>query len=270
MKETEGVHRPGLEGSEDPRPDNLEARHPAEDATLVGDDIVAHNSAWSFSGLCADAFSEHIRRSVPFYDEGHNLICKISDFFVTSASSSVCYELGTSTATLLVKLGLHNRHKKNIRWIGIDNVPELIEEGRKKVKDLENVELMVDDIVTYEYEPSDFIVAYLTVQFIPPRLRQGLINRIYETLNWGGGFVMFDKVRAPDARFQDMMTTTYNDYKVEQGYDPEEIINKTRSLKGILEPFSTEGNLGLLRRAGFEDIMTVIKYVCFEGFLAIK
>jgi tRNA (cmo5U34)-methyltransferase len=49
-----------------------------------------------------------------------------------------------------------------------------------------------------------------------------------------------------------------------------EIINKSRSLKGTLEPFSTNGNLDMLRRAGFVDIMTVIKYVPFEGFLAIK
>ena len=45
---------------------------------------------------------------------------------------------------------------------------------------------------------------------------------------------------------------------------------KARSLKGVLEPFSREGNLGLMQRAGFVDIMSVFKYVCFEGFLAIK
>ena len=29
-------------------------------------------------------------------------------------------------------------------------------------------------------------------------------------------------------------------------------------------------NVDLLERAGFKDIMTVMKYVSFEGFLAIK
>jgi tRNA (cmo5U34)-methyltransferase len=37
-----------------------------------------------------------------------------------------------------------------------------------------------------------------------------------------------------------------------------------------MEPFSTQGNTDMLRRAGFVDIVTVHKYVCFEGFLAIK
>ena len=236
----------------------------------VGDDIVAGNAAWTFSGLEGESFSEHIRRSVPFYESGHELVCRISDFFVTSASNSVCYELGTATADLIIKLAKHNEHKKTVRWIGIDSVPEMIEEGRKKLQGLLNVELLVDDIVTYEYEPADFIVACLTVQFVPPRLRQELINKIYKALNWGGGFVLFEKVRAPDARFQDMMTALYHDYKNEHGFTSEEILNKAQSLKGILEPFSTEGNLGLLRRADFEDIMTIMKYVCFECFLAIK
>jgi tRNA (cmo5U34)-methyltransferase len=270
MKEKDSGERPEPEASKEPPSDRTEEMSPAEGPPSVGDNIVAFDAAWSFSGLKDESFTDHIRRSVPFYDVGHDLVCKVSDFFVTSTSSSVCYELGTSTATLLAKLASHNEHKKNVQWVGIDNVPEMIEEGREKVKDLENVELVAGDIITYEYEPSDFIVAYLTIQFVPPRLRQDLIDRIYETLNWGGGFVMFDKVRAPDARFQDMMTSIYNDYKVEQGYGPEEIINKARSLKGLLEPFSTEGNLGLLRRAGFVDIVTVMKYVCFEGFLAIK
>ena len=66
------------------------------------------------------------------------------------------------------------------------------------------------------------------------------------------------------------MTTIYTDYKLDQGYSPEEIVGKSRSLKGVLEPFSTQGNIDMMKRAGFVDIMTVMKYVTFEGFLAIK
>jgi tRNA (cmo5U34)-methyltransferase len=38
----------------------------------------------------------------------------------------------------------------------------------------------------------------------------------------------------------------------------------------VQEPFSTQGYIDLYKRAGFVDIMSVIKWVCFEGFLAIK
>jgi tRNA (cmo5U34)-methyltransferase len=43
-----------------------------------------------------------------------------------------------------------------------------------------------------------------------------------------------------------------------------------QKIKGVLEPFSTQGNLDLLGRAGFKDGTTIQKYLCFEGFLAIK
>ena len=49
-----------------------------------------------------------------------------------------------------------------------------------------------------------------------------------------------------------------------------EIINKSRSLKGVLEPFSDRGNTDLLKRAGFKDIITVFQWLCFKGYLCIK
>jgi tRNA (cmo5U34)-methyltransferase len=50
-------------------------------------------------------------------------------------------------------------------------------------------------------------------------VRQTLIDRIYERLHWGGALIMFEKVRAPDARFQDYATQIYTDYKLRRGYD---------------------------------------------------
>ena len=140
----------------------------------------------------------------------------------------------------------------------------------EQCRDLDRVSIVTADIADFDFEPADLIVAYYTVQFIRPRYRQLLIDRIYSSLNWGGAFVLFEKVRSPDARFQDVMTALYTDYKIDRGYSADEIVGKSRSLKGVLEPFSTQGNLDLLSRAGFSDVMSVMKYVCFEGFLAIK
>jgi tRNA (cmo5U34)-methyltransferase len=145
----------------------------------------------------------------------------------------------------------------------------MIKLAKSKYK-LPNLEFVVADILEFEYRPSDFITSYYVVQFIRPSYRQLLIDKIFQTLNWGGAFLYFEKVRAPDARFQDIMTGIYNEYKLEQGYSPDEIIQKSRSLKGVLEPFSTQGNIDMLKRAGFVDIMSVAKFGPFEGILAIK
>jgi tRNA (cmo5U34)-methyltransferase len=234
----------------------------------VGHNIDARPADWSFDGKVPETFVDHVRQSVPFYDVGHDLVCALSDYFCHA--DSICYELGVSTGQLVKKLAEQHAHKPGIRWVGIDRVEGMIEQARVHCAGVPNIELVVDDVLTAELEPCDLIVSYYCVQFIPPRRRQDLFNRVYQALNWGGAFIMFEKVRGPDARFQDILVSLYNDFKTKNGFSAEEILNKTASLKGILEPFSTEGNLGLMRRAGFVDIMTVMKYLGFEGFIAIK
>jgi tRNA (cmo5U34)-methyltransferase len=233
----------------------------------AGDGIHAARAGWSFGGETPQYFDRHIGRSVPNYEAGHRLIEQVSDFFVRR--DSVAYEIGTSTGTLLRQLA--KRHPPGTRWIGIDVERAMIEHARGVHSQTSaNVEYLLADACEVDYEASDFIVSYYTVQFVPPRRRQNLIDLVYKSLNWGGAFVLFEKVRAPDARFQDMMSALYTDYKLENGYSPQEVLGKASSLKGVLEPFSTRGNLDMLQRAGFVDVMTIYKHVCFEGFLAIK
>lgn len=235
--------------------------------TNVGDEIEAGNANWSFGGAISEHFDQHINKSIPFYKTSHELGVSISDFFL--GDGSVCYDLGCSTGTLLTRLVNHHPEKR-IQFIGIDIEPEMVGYAQSLCVEYSNVEVRCESLLDVELEKADLILVYYTMQFIKPKHRQQLFNRIYEALNWGGGFLLFEKVRSPDARFQDMMTTLYTDYKLNQGYSGQEIIAKNRSLKGVLEPFSTAGNLGLLERAGFVDITTVMKYLCFEGFLAIK
>lgn len=235
-------------------------------AEEAGDDIVAEPSRWTFGGDVPGKFEAHATRSIPYYQDGHALIARISDHFV--GAHSVCYDLGASTGLLLQSLA--TRHPASTRWIGIDCEAAMVREAEQRAAPGGNVEFVHGDICDLPLEPADLIIAYYTVQFIPPRRRQELVNRIYESLNWGGAFLFFEKVRAPDARFQDIATALYTEMKLEHGYTPQEIMAKSRSLKGVLEPFSTAGNVDMLRRAGFTDIMTVFKYVCFEGFLAIR
>jgi tRNA (cmo5U34)-methyltransferase len=233
----------------------------------TGDSIYAENAGWTFGGDVPEHFEDHVSKSVPLYEEGHDLVLKIADFFVDDRS--ICYELGCSTAALTRKLAERNARRRT-RFIGVDIQESMTQKAAELSAGLPNVSIVTADVLDFDFEPADLIIAYYTVQFVRPRHRQQLIDRVYESLNWGGAFLLFEKVRGPDARFQDLFTALYTDYKLDRGYGPDEIVGKARSLKGVLEPFSSQGNLDLLRRAGFVDITTVMKYVCFEGFLAIK
>ena len=233
----------------------------------VGDSIGSRNARWSFGGSTSEHFEEHVRRSVPLYDLGHQLVASISDFFL--AEGSTCYDLGCGTGELIAALAQQHRARA-VKFVGIDAEADMAQRAQERCEPFENVEICCQDAIDLELADCDLAIAYYTMQFVRPKYRQTLFNRIYEALNWGGGFLLFEKVRSPDARFQDMMTALYTDFKLAQGFSGNEIVAKSRSLKGVLEPFSTEGNLGLLQRAGFVDITAVLKYVCFEGFLAIK
>lgn len=233
----------------------------------VGDGLHANSGRWSFDGETPQAFEEHARRSIPLYDEGHRVIANLSDFFTPNPARVV--ELGCASGRLLRTLADHHHDRTDIQWVGVDNSPAMIEEAQCKAEG-RPIEWICDDINSFELGQNDMVIAHYTVQFVRPRLRQELFHRIYASLNWGGALVLFEKVRGPDARFQDITTALYQDFKLQAGFKPEEILNKSRSLKGVLEPFSTSGNLDLMHRAGFEDVTTVMKMLCFEGFLAIK
>ncbi len=232
----------------------------------TGDNIDAKNANWQFNGEMVDHFEDHVSKSVPLYYEGHKLIEKLSDYFIKD--DSICYELGSSTGALLHKIA--KRHDfREAEFIGIDIEEDMIKKANSLYKS-KNLTFINDDINTFSLQKADLVISYYTMQFIHPKHRQDLFDKIYNSLHWGGAFILYEKVRANDARFQDIMTNLYMEYKLDNGYSADEIISKSKSLKGILEPFSTEGNLDLLRRAGFVDILSIQKYMNFEGFLAIK
>lgn len=233
----------------------------------VGDSISAGNANWSFGGQVAATFDDHVSKSVPLYHQGHDLVVKLSDFFLSTGS--LAYDIGCSTGTLLALLAERNREKQ-VRFVGIEPEQGMVEQARIRAAPFDSIAIEQADLFDVALEKADFISSYYTIQFVRPRRRQEFFDKVFESLNWGGGFVFFEKVRAPDARFQDMMSLLYTDYKLDVGYDAEEIVAKSRSLKGVLEPFSSQANIDLAKRAGFQDVMTIFKYICFEGFLAIK
>lgn len=234
----------------------------------VGQKIKAANAGWTFGENVPDTFVDHIKLSVPLYEKGHDLVCQISDFFVHN--DSIVYEIGTSTGELLRKLAERQRSKPEARFIGMDVEPAMVKAAREHCKGLDTIKIVHEDARVADMAKADMIVSYYTMQFIPPRNRQEMFDKIYDRLNWGGAMVIFEKVRAPDARFQDLIMQLYNEFKLENGFTSEEIVEKSRSLKGVMEPFSTQGNIDLMHRAGFKDVVSIQKFLCFEGFLAIK
>ncbi len=236
----------------------------------VGDNIKAIRASWDFSGNTALNFDKHVSKSVPGYKEGHDIILTLSDYFVTKKNSYII-DIGSSTGILLRKLS--DRHEnKELNLLGIDSVEEMCKIAREKNSGSKNNILFeCNDFLSFELKESVSIyISYYTMQFIHPSIRQDFINKIYHSLEWGGALFLFEKIRSPDARFQDYMNQVYNDFKIRNGYTIEEVYKKTESIRGVLEPFSEKGNVDLFKRAGFKDFTTIYHNICFRGWLLIK
>ncbi len=234
---------------------------------FAGENIKTENANWSFKGSVPKNFDKHIVKSVPLYEWSHELGLKVSDFFLPN--NSLVYDIGCSTGSFIKNLA--DRHKnKSLKIYGIDEIKQMVEISKKKNKKNKNVKILQENLINFKLKKSNLISSFYTIQFIHPSKRQKLFNHIYQSLEWGGAFIFFEKVRGPDARFQDMISQIYQEYKIDQGYSSEEIIAKSRSLKGVLEPFTSKANNQYLTRAGFKDVYSIMKFLCFEGWVAIK
>tara|TARA_B100000427_G_scaffold297240_1_gene277469 strand:+ start:23 stop:724 length:702 start_codon:yes stop_codon:yes gene_type:complete len=220
---------------------------------------------WKFNKNVTLNFDNHVKKSVPFYEVSHDITLQLTNFFLKE--KSVCYDLGSSTGILLNKIYLKYKKEKKLKLIGIDNSKEMVKYAKKKYS---KINFINKSLINYKFKKSDMITSLYTMQFVNPKDRQVLFNNIYKSLNWGGAFVLFEKIRGSDARFQDILNFLYFDFKKKKGLKKNEILNKEESLRSVLEPYTINANIDFLKRAGFKDIMPIMQYLNFKGFLAIK
>jgi tRNA (cmo5U34)-methyltransferase len=232
----------------------------------VGDGIRAAPGAWTFGDGVAASFDAHVTRSVPFYRETHRLIEHLSDDLL--APGSRVYDLGCSTGLLTHRLA--TRHAtRAVEVVGVDCEPEMVARARCRCASCPSVTIVEADVAAFELLPADLVVAHYTLQFVSPPVRAGTVERIASALDPGGALLLFEKVRAPDARLDALMTARYHDWKRAQGYRDSEIAAKALSLEGVLEPFTSAMNLEMLTAAGFDRVLPLFRWLNWEGVLAV-
>ncbi|WP_165211585.1 methyltransferase domain-containing protein [Streptococcus tangpeifui] len=232
----------------------------------VGNNIkIIAGQQWNFNNGVAKHFDKHVKLSVPLYEEGHELICYLSDFFLKD--NAICYEIGSSTGTLINKLYMRHHPKHNIRFIGIEPVQEMVDLAKEKNN---NIEFLVENIEDTKLEPSNLIIGYYFLQFIPIIERGAVIQKIYDSLLPGGGFIIFEKELSIDPKINKLISSCYMKFKAAHGFSAEEILSKQLSLEGMMVTNTHSENTRLLSHAGFSHIATIMRYGEFNGYLCFK
>ena len=83
-------------------------------------------------------------------------------------------------------------------------------------------------------------------------------------------FLFSEKIRSRNSQMQDMVNDIYREWKIDQGFTAKEVILKSKSLKGVLDPNTSNDNLQMLKKVGFKKIEVISQYLNFQTILAIK
>lgn len=224
---------------------------------------------FEFDADVAAVFDDMLLRSVPFYKESQSLTRR----FALNALSNggIVYDLGCSTASLLLEIERSIDKKEDIRLVGIDNSPAMIEHARKKIEAYGSaIELYEGDILQFPYERAQVIISNYTLQFIRPMVRDTLVRTISDTLGEGGAFIFSEKIVSEDPKLNKELIDCYYDFKKVQGYSEYEIVQKREALENVLIPYTMNENIQMAKNNGFKTCELLFRWANFATFIAIK
>jgi len=221
-----------------------------------------------------EGFDEHIDWSIRGYSNLLGDVISFSRYFVEDNTNVV--DIGCSTGKTTEKMLLHNQdHCKNAKYVGIEIAEGFYDSLDDRLDSLTNnepwaqVEFIKDDVRHYNFENCSLVTSIFTLQFMPKRHRQEVIQNIYNGLNDGGAFLFSEKIYTEDSFIQDMLTFNYYDFK-RQNFDAQDIMDKEITLRNMLKPNTWSEIETMLKSAGFKSVQVFWQNFLFLGAIAIK
>jgi tRNA (cmo5U34)-methyltransferase len=127
-------------------------------------------------------------------------------------------------------------------------------------------------VTTYDkYENMSVVFSLFTLQFLPEKDRLPLIKKLYDGLIDGGAIILSEKVQAKNAKFQDMLSFIYYDFK-KRNFTEKDILDKERSIRDQMKLWSEYKLLEMLKSVGFtsNNIQIFWRNHLFIGLVAFK
>lgn len=224
-----------------------------------------------FDKSVTKVFSDMLERSVPFYHEVQRMMVELAATYVQS--NSVIYDLGCSHGNTVFLLADAVK-KKTVKIVGIDSSQEMIraaETRKHDFKQAKNISFLCGNMIEHlDMKDASVVILSLTLQFVRPTERLGLVRSIQKALKPGGVLILLEKNIIHDSHLNRLFIDLYYEFKKRNGYSEMEISKKRIALENILVPYSIEENYSLLRSAGFDEIASFFQWYNFSGLLAVK
>ncbi len=225
---------------------------------------------FEFSASVARVFPDMLRRSIPGYGASIRAIKSLARRHVQADSR--CYDLGCSlgAATLAIRHGIAST---GCEIVAVDNAPAMVTRCREILAEDDGavpVELVCGDARDIEIVNASMVVMNYTLQFLAPRDRQRMINRIAEGMRSDGVFVLSEKVIHDDPAVEAALVELHHDFKRRHAYSELEISRKRAALENVLIPDSVATHEKRLQDAGFRHVGVWLRHFNFVSLIAIR
>jgi tRNA (cmo5U34)-methyltransferase len=183
---------------------------------------------WTFRNQSVvAAFDRHVREQLPFYELVAGAVAHIARHYLPE--NGTLYDIGASTGNMTALLA-ETITTRNINTISIDNAEEMRTNFRG------TGELTIADATTFDFQPFDVAILFLTIMFIPVHKRAELLETLQQKARTGGAIIIIDKIADHSDYVGTIMRRMTIAGKVASGTNPKEILDKELSLGGIQRP----------------------------------
>ena len=214
-----------------------------------------------------EGFDNHIDKSVRGYSHLWGDILTLSKYFVEDFTQVV--DIGCSTGKLLKGMIEQNEpHIPNAKYTGIEIEEDFYGDYNFDEDKYQHLSYYKGDVRDFNFQNCSLVTSIFTLQFMSPKDRQEIINKVYAGLNTGGAFIFSEKTFSCNPRVQDMMTFTFYDYK-RKNFTDKEILDKEVQLRHMMKLNSKTEIYNMFNKAGFE-VHNFWQNFNFMGAIALK
>ena len=213
---------------------------------------------WSFDGFASE-FDSHVREQLPWYELVTESVAYIARNYLPN--NGLVYDIGCSIGNVSkALLPLIEERKATIH--AMDNEFSMIDAYRTNVVSNRVLPLFADASI-HVYNKFDVAIVMLTAMFLPVKNQQKFLQNLYDQMNEGGAIIIVDKVCDDNGYFSTVMKRLTMYWKLKNGANPKDIINKELSLSGVQRPLDAD----LLRCFGAKQFFQLGE---FKGWVIEK
>lgn len=230
----------------------------------------ANVNDFCFDEAVAQVFPDMIQRSVPGYSTIIENIGQIAQRYAQPNTN--IYDLGCSLGA--ASLAIRRMVKTDGCFIiAVDNSDAMVKKCNLHLNAFKSetpIRVLCEDVMETEIKNASVIVLNFTLQFIPPKQRQTLINKIYAGMKPGGVLILSEKLHYQNPTINEMLIELHHEFKRNNGYSELEISQKRSALENVMLLDTQNDHEERLMDTGFSEVSMWFCCFNFASFVAVK